>query len=350
VWVIGGTVVLGLIAYNLSQSPEWRGFQWTRFWLSIRDARRGYLLASVVAVYATYVVRAYRWKFFLDPIKQASPWVMFVGQILGFSSIYLIGRPGELVRPAYIAKKEGVSFTSMMAVWLLERIFDSTFLILLFSLALSSLRVGHRTMRGEAVLVQMQTGGRILLALTLLLVVALVAYRLDAETLRAWLLRRLRFLPPKALRALDHFLCSFAEGLGVIRCWRSFFASIASTAILWVLNATVFWLVFRSLGPGLDHLPWLAGALVLFCAALGLVVQIPGIGGGYQVAAILALTELFNVSVELATGAAILTWVVISAPCLVLGLILLVHEGLTFKKLNAIAAEEQAAGQEEAER
>jgi hypothetical protein len=31
-------------------------------------------------------------------------------------------------------------------------------------------------------------------------------------------------------------------------------------------------------------------------------------------------------------------------------LILLVHEGLTFKKLNAIAAEEQAAGQEEAER
>ena len=349
-WAVGGALVLGLIAYNLSRSPEWRDFQWERFWLSIRQARPGYLLASVVAVYATYLVRAYRWKFFLDPIKQASPWVMFVGQILGFSSIYLIGRPGELVRPAYIAKKEDVSFTAMLAVWLLERIFDITFLVLLFSVALSTLRVGHRTVRGDLILVQMQKGGRILLAITLLVVVALVAYRLYAESLRAGLLRWLRFLPPKALLALEHFLSSFAEGLGVIRSVRSFAASLASTALLWVLNTTVFWLVFRSLGPGLDHLSWLAGALVLFCGALGLIVQIPGIGGGFQVAMILALTELFSVSAELATGAAVLIWVIVSAPCLALGLILLGYEGLTFKKLNAIAAEARAAGQEEARR
>ena len=349
VWAIGGTVALGLIAYNLSQSPEWRGFQWERFWLSIRRARLGYLLAAVVVVYATYLVRAYRWKFFLDPIKEASPRVMFVGQILGFSAIYLIGRPGELVRPAYIAKKEGVTFTAMMAVWLLERVFDSVFLVLLFSLALSSLGAEHRTARGESVLAQMQTGGWILLVLTLLMVVGLVAYRLHAEALRARLLHWFRFLPAKTLRTFEHFLQSFSEGLGVIRSWRSFLAGFASTALLWILNASVFWLVFKSLGPGLDQLPWLAGALALFCAALGLVVQIPGIGGGYQVGTILALTEIFNVSVELATGAAILVWIVISVPCLLLGLIFLVHEGLTFKKLTAIAEEERAAGLEEAQ-
>ena len=54
-------------------------------------------------------------------------------------------------------------------------------------------------------------------------------------------------------------------------------------------------------------------------------------------------------SVELATGAAILVWIMISVPCLLLGLILLIHEGLTFKKLTAIAAEERAAGLEEAQ-
>ena len=64
---------------------------------------------------------------------------------------------------------------------------------------------------------------------------------------------------------------------------------------------------------------------------------------------ILALTEIFNVSVELATGAAILVWIMISVPCLLLGLILLVHEGLTFKKLAAIAEEERVAGLEEAQ-
>jgi len=77
-----------------------------------------------------------------------------------------------------------------------------------------------------------------------------------------------------------------------------------------------------------------------------LAVQFPGIGGGYQVGAILALTGLFSVGVEAATGAAILVWVMISVPCLALGAGLLVHEGLTFRKLEAIAEEERAAVEE----
>ena len=64
----------------------------------------------------------------------------------------------------------------------------------------------------------------------------------------------------------------------------------------------------------MGHLPWLAAALTLFCAALGLIVQFPGIGGGYQVGIILALTEIFNVPVEPATGASILLWIIMSGP------------------------------------
>ena len=63
--------------------------------------------------------------------------------------------------------------------------------------------------------------------------------------------------------------------------------------------------------------------------------------GGYQVGIILALNELFNVPAEAATGAAILAWLVLSVPCLVSGLALLVNEGLTFRKLEALAEEER---------
>ena len=52
----------------------------------------------------------------------------------------------------------------------------------------------------------------------------------------------------------------------------------------------------------MGHLPWLAAGLTLFCAALGLMVQLPGVGGGYQVGIILSLTEIFNIKVEPATG------------------------------------------------
>ena len=115
------------------------------------------------------------------------------------------------------------------------------------------------------------------------------------------------------------------------------------SAVLWALNATVFWIAFESLGGGLERLPWFAAAVVMFCAAQGLIFQFPGVGGGYQVGALLALTQILGVKAEAATGASILVWILMSLPCVSLGLLLLLYEGLTLKKLSAIAEEERTA-------
>ena len=100
----------------------------------------------------------------------------------------------------------------------------------------------------------------------------------------------------------------------MIRDWKGLAGSVVTTAVLWVINTTIFWLVFKSVRHHMGHLPWLAAGLTLFCAALGLIVQFPGVGGGYQVGIILALTEIFNVKVEPATGASILVWIIMLFP------------------------------------
>ena len=140
-WLAVSTVVVGLILYYLSRNSERRSFHWDQFWATLTDARPGFLVAAVAVISSTYFIRAYRWKLFLDSIKKASLWVLFVAQVLGFSSIYLIGRPGEIVRPAYIAKREEVSFTSQLALWLLERIYDSVFLVFSVAVSMNLLRV-----------------------------------------------------------------------------------------------------------------------------------------------------------------------------------------------------------------
>ncbi len=341
-WPSIWALVLGLIIYNLRRNPEWRHFNWTRLWNSMVSAEPKYLILALIVVYATYYIRALRWMFLMQKIKAASMWVLFVGQVLGFGAIYLIGRPGELVRPAYIAKREDVPFTGMMAVWLLERIFDSVFLALLFSAAIALVPPEMMTTRGAGVLNRLHRGGDIMLALTVLLVLFLVAFRLRTEMVTAWVLKLLGFLPERWREHLRQFLHSFSDGLRSIRDWRAFLASTGLTALLWGGNATVFWLTFQSLHGDLKELPWLAAALVMFCAALGLVVQFPGIGGGYQVGVILSLTAIFAVEADVATGAAIVLWLMMSAPVMVLGVILLIHEGLSFKKLEAITEEEQA--------
>ena len=340
-WLGIGAIIIALIFYNLSRSPEWANFRWTRLWTLIAGARPVPLLLALIGVFATYFVRAARWRFFLSPIKKASLWVLFVGQILGFSSIYLVGRPGEFVRPAYIAHKENVSMSAMLAVWLLERIFDTVFLVLLFAAALEFEPLQPETARGSSILIVLHRGGNAMLVLALLLVAGLVLFWLRSRQLTGWMLRAFRFLPATALRRSGRALRAFAEGLSVIRSWKDLLASLALTTVVWVLNTSVLWLVFHSLPGEVADLSWLASAVTLFCAALGLAVQIPGIGGGYQVGIILALNEFFNVPAEAATGAAILVWIVMSVPCLVSGLVLLVHEGLTFRKLEALAEEER---------
>jgi hypothetical protein len=233
--------------------------------------------------------------------------------------------------------------SALVAVWLLERIFDTVFMVLLFAAALYFVPVDPSTARGMSILAIMHKGGYFMFVFTGLLVVLLTLFRLRSQQLTTAALRALGFLPPSALGHVEHFLRTFADGLGVIRNWTALLGSIAATAVLWILNTTVFWLVFQSLQGGLEDLPWLAAALTMFCAALGLVVQFPGIGGGYQVGTILALSEVFNVAAEPATSAAILVWIMISVPCLGLGLAILVHEGLSFKKLEAIAKGEELA-------
>ena len=74
-WLGIGAIIIALIFYNLSRSPEWGNFRWTRLWALLTGASPGPLLLVLIAVFATYFVRALRWRFFLSPIKKASLWV-----------------------------------------------------------------------------------------------------------------------------------------------------------------------------------------------------------------------------------------------------------------------------------
>jgi glycosyltransferase 2 family protein len=335
-------VVLVFLFWRTSQSSDWRQFSWPGVWSLLIHANRLWLAAAVVFTYASYLIRAYRWKFFIDPFKPSSLSVLFTGQILGFSAVYLIGRPGELVRPAYIARWEDVPFASQLAILVLERLYDLVASATLFGLALYFEPVHSRGAAVGHTLHRMHLAAAILLAGTLAMVALLAVYRFHAESIIRWAAARLRFLPAGMRRMLGNVARSFAEGLDVIRNWKDLTASVVCTALLWVVNVSVFWFVYQSLGGALADLSWWAAAVSSFCAGVGLVIQLPGVGGGFQLAILFALKQLFQIPPGSATSAALLLWLVILVPCVLLSGILLIYGGLSFKKLKAMADEEAA--------
>lgn len=113
--------ILGLLVYF--QVQHWRSFDWARF-RTASHVSPLHIAVSILLIYVTYVLRAWRWKVFLEPVCKSRTSDMVAPTFIGFTGLALLGRPGEFIRPYLIARRESLSITSQIGVWTVERIFD----------------------------------------------------------------------------------------------------------------------------------------------------------------------------------------------------------------------------------
>ena len=83
--------------------------------------------------------------------------------------------------------------------------------------------------------------------------------------------------------------------------------------------------------------------LLLAVTLVGSALQLPGVGGGAQVASFIALTTIFGVEQEPAAAIAIVLWLITFAVSTLVGVPLLIHEGLSMGELRKLARAETAA-------
>src|SRR4249920_2578417 len=76
--------------------------------------------------------------------------------------------------------------------------------------------------------------------------------------------------------------------------------------------------------------------IALGFVCFGSVLQIPGVGGGMQIATVLVLTEFYGVSLEAASGIALVLWIITFVVIVPLGLVLAFHEGIKWRSLRHI--------------
>src|SRR5271157_3900133 len=85
--------------------------------------------------------------------------------------------------------------------------------------------------------------------------------------------------------------------------------------------------------------------LLMFCSMLGSMVQLPGVGGGSQLATISALDHIFHiVPKELTVSCGIMLWLVTFVAVVPVGLLLSHHERLSLRKLSAETAQAEEVG------
>ncbi|HEY4682935.1 MAG TPA: lysylphosphatidylglycerol synthase transmembrane domain-containing protein [Candidatus Acidoferrales bacterium] len=332
-------LAIGLILYyryKTAQTPAW--FDWRAFVTSLRNINKPVLALAFVTIYATYLVRSLRWQQYVRPIAETRLVNLLVATVIGFTSLFLLGRAGEVVRPLLIARKENLRMASMMGVWLLERIQDLLSILLWMGLGLTLGRVTAASdSSGTVMLARTRQAGWLALAAVVAATGLLALWRFRSASMSGWLDRKLRFLPHRWHRKISDTLQSFGEGLQSVEHTGKLVLTVGYSIFLWLLISGTYYIVCQSFGGNLARITFAGILLLVAIAMLGSTVQIPGVGGGVQAATFIALTAIFGISVELAASATILIWLLTFAAVSLVGIPLMIREGLSLGQLRAMA-------------
>jgi uncharacterized protein (TIRG00374 family) len=315
-------------------------FDWRLAAASIGRLDWIWIAASLIPGAGSYYVRALRWAVFLKPLKpHPSIRNLLAATVIGFTAITLFGRAGEFVRPYLIAVKEKVPFTSQLAAWLLERIFDLLMALLFFAFAMMRITATGVHV-GPRIAWILAAGGRFVAASSFGILVLLFAMRHFAEPVRRYLTHAIRFWPERQFARAEKLLNACVQGVESIRSDAALVAIFLYSVLEWILIAASYWCLARSFATVL-HFSVVDVLIFVGFVSFGAAVQIPGIGGGLQVVAVVVLTELFGVRLEPATFFAILLWFVSFVVIIPVGLVVTVREGLDWRSLRKMGRSEQ---------
>jgi len=325
--------ILCLLVYL--QVRAWNNFEWKIFWQQTKHVNRLDIVAGIALTYAAYVLRAVRWRIFLKPVRETTTARLMAPQFIGFTALALLGRAGEVVRPYIIAKKENLTFTSQMAVWTVERIFDMGAFGLI--LAISFLSPEVRGLRHSEYYLG---SGAVLVAIVLGMLIFAVVIRKWRDRV-ADLFHDLfaRFAPGFAQR-LREKIHLFSVGLNTIGDSGSALQLAGVSLVMWLLIVFAYRAVMNAYPDPVHNLSWVRIILLMLASMAGSLLQLPGVGGGSQLATISVLTD-FDIPHELAVSCGMLLWAVTFMSVIPAGLLLARREHVSLRAVEE--AEEKAA-------
>ena len=336
-------IALVALAYHARGMVHGGHFSWKRLVQSVREAKFSGLLLGLITIYVAYFIRAIRWKCFSHHIGPSSLMGIYRSTIIGFAAVFVLGRAGEPVRPLLIARKEKMPVSSMFGIYVLERLFDVCATAVLAGISLlffpEMMSLSGANPAGEA---RARTAGLFLLAGLVAAVGFLVYFRLHGAGALARRLKTWHARGGWRVKVATAF-AGFSDGLQAIRSFSDLGEAVFYTAAHWAVIALAYFLVIRSFGGDLAQIDFPGAMLVLAFTMVGSALQIPGVGGGSQIASFIAFTSIFGIDTEPALAASLVLWLITFAASSLVGIPLAIHEGWSMDELRDLAHAESKA-------
>ena len=319
-----------------------RGLDWTEVRAALTQADWRWVAAAIGVVCSSYFIRAFRWRALLAPLAPAvSLRSLFAATTVGFGAVFLLGRAGEVARPAFLTLSErrvrpGASFITIGV----ERVYDLTAIIVIFAANLLWFRAPGRAL---AEYERVRLAGIVLLCLAMAGITSLIIFRRYARPIIGWLetkLARAPSLMQRIGRIALGLLEQLSRALGVLVDARELAVTVGWTALLWAAITLSYVFMFRAFGLPLDLS---STVFVMGWGLVGSLVPTPGGAAGAFHAAAAAGLIFLGIGREQAAAVSIATHLVVFAPAFFLGLYYFMRSGVRLAGLRR-AVEETAEG------
>lgn len=266
----------------------------------MKRANHWWMLVMFVCLVASHLVRAWRWRYLLEPIKpNIGVRNLTSGVMVGYMMNNVLPRAGELVRPYTIGMLEGIPKSAAFGTIVVERLIDGiAFLVMIASIPLvysGPLRESFPWLEDARVAISIATIGGMGILL------ALVIRRDWAATVTHFVSG---FLPHRFRERLERLLHHFLDGFLFLKNPRRLPLIIAQSVAVWFLYICMMYAAFFAFDLGLN---FDAAIVVQAISTLGVAVPTPGGTGSYHVFATQSLNKLFGVPKEIALSYATFT-------------------------------------------
>ncbi len=327
-WSWGGALLgIALLAYVLAR------IDYARFAETLARARGDYLALVPLAIALEQVVRAWKWRQLLHPLRPVATARLFGAIMAGYLGAMLVPGASPLLRAWLVARLESLRMSALLATVAIDRLVDGVVFTLLVATVLAAAIFpdpGGRIQLGLAV------GGAGSLALFGALLWLLARYKRAARRADGWTERLAVRLPQRLQPTARRIAASFADGIVWPQArWRQ--AGIVAASLAMKLIAATHFL-FAGLGFGVLLAPLDYLFLIVFLGFIVILTHFVRLAGGFILGAIFAL-GLFGVAEEQALAMVLTVQLASLATVAAIGALALWRYGVAFSELRELAGE-----------
>lgn len=314
-----------------------RGIEFERFFATVAGADARFLALVPAAIAAEQLVRAWKWRQLLYPLRPVGTLPLFGAIMAGFfGGLLLPPGTGPIVRSWLIARREGLKTATVLATVAVDRLIDGVVFTGFVPLALILVAVPDPTGGIRAGLGWGAAGS---LVLFILLLLGLAGYRFQTLRSEGWLAWCIGCLPVRLAEPVRRVVRSFAEGIVWPKeTWRRLGVVLASIVIKLIAATHFLW---AGLAFGVQLQPAEYIFLLVFLGFLHVLVRFVHMVAGFTVGAVFAL-GLLGVAEEQALAITLVVQISVLLTTASIGALALWLQGIALGDLR-LAGEEARA-------